>query len=131
MGTHCASTIGSSRSKTCSQSNLSSSGPPSPAPRLRVFGVGRFATSGGVEAMLCGSNASGAVAINALAVTVVLLPTCRLEDLARLANWRRAKMTGLPPEIARRATACAAHSKDGGAAMAILLPRPEKTALSP
>ena len=59
------STVGSSRSKTCSQSKLPSSGPPSPAPRLRLFGVRRFAPSGGVEAMLCGSNASEFVAINA------------------------------------------------------------------
>jgi hypothetical protein len=43
------STIGSSRSRTCSQSKLSSSGPPNPAPHQRLFGVRRFAPSGGVE----------------------------------------------------------------------------------
>jgi len=38
---------------------------PGPGPSLRLFGIRRFAPSGGVEAMLCGSNASGFVAINA------------------------------------------------------------------
>jgi len=41
----------------------------SPAPRLKLFGVRRCAPSGGVEAMPCGSNASGFVAINTLMAT--------------------------------------------------------------
>jgi len=38
---------------------------PEPGTSSDLFGVRRFAPSGGVEAMLCGSNASGFVAINA------------------------------------------------------------------
>jgi L-ascorbate metabolism protein UlaG (beta-lactamase superfamily) len=45
------STIGSSRSRTCSRCEISSCGPRNPALRLRLFRVWRFVPSGGVEAM--------------------------------------------------------------------------------